>query len=225
MGLIASYLYLRRAIGIVGILIPIVLPVGFAVSTGQYRILPSVSAYYYTDMRNIFVGCMCAIGIFLFCYRLSVIDDILTSIAGSVAILVALCPTTPSNPSSLANVVGYLHIAFAAILLVGFALISWFVFTQPDPARPDAPPEDSPASRKHVRNGIYRGCAIVIVVFILLAVASSKLPESFIRTYHPLFWCEAVATVAFGVSWLIKGETLFRDKPVPSATAASVVPA
>ena len=224
MDLISSYLYLRRAIGIIGILVPIVLPIGYAVSTGHDRLLASVSTYYYTDMRNIFVGSMCAVGVFLLCYRLTPLDDLLTSIVGAAAILVALCPTVPPNPSTIATVVGYLHIAFAAILLVGFALISWFIFTQPDPARPlPDPQQGDPGSRKNLRNVIYRGCAIVIVAGVALAVLSSQLPRSFVHTYHPLFWCEAVATFAFGVSWLIKGQTLFRDGPGPSAQPAVVL--
>lgn len=222
MDLISSYLYLRRAIGIIGILVPIVLPIGYAVSTGHHRLLASVSTYYYTDMRNIFVGSMCAVGVFLLCYRLTPLDDLLTSIVGAAAILVALCPTVPPNPSGIAVVVGYLHIVFAAILLIGFAMISWFIFTQPDPARPDQPPGD-PTSRKSLRNVIYRSCAIVIVAGVALAVLSSQLPQSFVSSYHPLFWCEAVATVAFGVSWLIKGQTLFRDVPGSSPQPAAVL--
>jgi len=111
-------------------------------------------------------------------------------------------------------VVGYLHVIFAAILLVGFALISWFVFTQIDAS------QGPPTSRKNLRNGIYRGCAIVIVLSVALAGVSSQLPASFVDTYHPLFWCEAVATFAFGVSWLIKGQTLFRDGPAESEASA-----
>ena len=33
-----------------------------------------------------------------------------------------------------------------------------------------------------------------------------------INALNPTYWLEFVAVIAFGVSWLIKGETLFADK-------------
>lgn len=59
--LIVSYLFLRQAVGWIGTLLPIVLLVGNAISSATPR-PDSVSGYYYTDMRNIFVGALCAIG-------------------------------------------------------------------------------------------------------------------------------------------------------------------
>jgi hypothetical protein len=32
-----------------------------------------------------------------------------------------------------------------------------------------------------------------------------------IRTLNPVFWLEAIAIVAFGVSWLVKGEAILGD--------------
>ena len=34
----------------------------------------------------------------------------------------------------------------------------------------------------------------------------------FLLRFSPLFWLEAVAVVAFGVSWLTKGEAILADK-------------
>ena len=48
-------------------------------------------------------------------------------------------------------------------------------------------------------------CLISIVIYF-----------NFIRDNYPessfVFWAETVALVAFGVSWLTKGETLYPDK-------------
>ncbi len=71
--LVISYLGLRKAIGILGVALPFVLPFGqiFLHALGIQSSLHtpvienSVSYYYHTDMRNIFVGSMCAIGVFL----------------------------------------------------------------------------------------------------------------------------------------------------------------
>jgi hypothetical protein len=32
-----------------------------------------------------------------------------------------------------------------------------------------------------------------------------------ISQLHPLLWLESIAIAAFGISWLIKGETLLKD--------------
>lgn len=205
MGLAVSYLFLRRAIGLIGALIPIVVPLGYSVSTGSWRLLSSVSSYYYTDMRNAFVGALCSVGVFLICYRYRQWDDVIATLAGAFAIGVALCPTAPPNPSALASTVGVLHVVFAACFLVTMALMCWFLFTR----------SDAPAGRrttaKNRRNLLYRVCAIVIVAFTALAGLASFAPQSFVDTVHPLFWCEALATFAFGLAWWIKGQTLLRD--------------
>lgn len=66
--LVVSYLGVRRAIGAIGLLLPIVLgPVGWLVF--GIEIQDNMSSYYHTPLRDVFVGSMCAIGIFLFCYR------------------------------------------------------------------------------------------------------------------------------------------------------------
>jgi len=205
MELAVSYLFLRRAIGLIGALIPIVVPLGYSLSTGSWRLLSSVSSYYYTDMRNLFVGALCAVGVFLICYRYQRWDDLFATFAGVFAVGVAFCPTAPPNASELARTVGVLHAVFAACFLVTMALMCWFLFTLSD-----APAELRPIA-KNRRNLFYRVCALVILVFTALAGLSSFAPQSFIDTVHPLFWCEALATFAFGAAWWIKGQTLLRD--------------
>jgi hypothetical protein len=203
--LAVSYLFLRRAIGLIGALLPIALPLGYSVTTGQWRLLPSVSSYYYTDMRNPFVGALCAVGVFLICYRYQRWDDVFATLAGVFAIGVAWCPPVPPSPSGLARTAGVLHVVFAAGFLVTMALMCWFLFT-----RSDTPAQDRPAA-KNARNLIYRICAGIVLLFTALAGLASLAPESFIDAVHPLFWCEALATFAFGFAWWIKGQTLFQD--------------
>jgi hypothetical protein len=215
MELAVSYVFLRRAIGFIGALLPVTLPLGYALTTGKWLLLPSVSSYYYSDMRNVFVGSLSAVGVFLVCYRYRHWDDVFATIGGACAIGVALCPPRPAGASRLAEAVGVLHVVFAALFLLNMALICWFLFTLSD-----LPADQRPAA-KNVRNVIYRTCALAVVLFTALAGLSSFASQSFDDTVHPLFWCEALATFAFGFAWFVKGETLLRDQDQTAAASAT----
>lgn len=92
---IISFLTLRKTIGYIGILMPIIVRVGAYLFEG-IRSNDSISAYYYTGMRDVFVGILFAIGVFLFCYRgPATQDNLLTNIAGLAAIAIGLFPTDP----------------------------------------------------------------------------------------------------------------------------------
>jgi hypothetical protein len=68
--------------------------------------------------------------------------------------------------------------------------------------------------QKRVRNKIYRGSGITIVAGVAAAALFQFLTShQFRETWHPVFWCEAIAIIAFGFAWLVKGETLFADPP------------
>jgi hypothetical protein len=66
--IVLSYLGLRRAVGVIGCYLPFALIFGklFLQSRGLEN---SISSYYYTTMGDVFVGSMCAIGIFLMSCR------------------------------------------------------------------------------------------------------------------------------------------------------------
>jgi hypothetical protein len=205
MELAVSYLFLRRAVGLIGTLLPIVVPLGYSITTGHWLLLPSISSYYYTDVRNVFVGTLCADGVFLICYRYRYWDDVFATLAGAFAIGIAFCPPVPLNPSELARVMGVLHIVFAAAFFVAMGLICLLLFTRSNV---------SPARRtvgKKTRDVVYRVCGAVVLLFTALAGLSAFAPQSFIDDAHPLFWCEAIASFAFGFAWWVKGETLWRD--------------
>jgi hypothetical protein len=70
--------------------------------------------------------------------------------------------------------------------------------------------EPAPAG-KNARDLVYRVCGGLILVFTVLAGLSSFASQSFVDDVHPLFWCEAIATFAFGFAWWVKGETLWKD--------------
>ena len=89
--LVISYTLLRQVVGWIGTLLPIVLLAGLAISSTQSR-PDSMSGYYYTDMRNVFVGALCALGAFLGAYDgYDDLDRWITNIAGFCAVGVAFC--------------------------------------------------------------------------------------------------------------------------------------
>jgi hypothetical protein len=127
--LVLSYLGLRTAVGAIGIALPFVLALGKMLfeSPGLQN---SISDYYYTGMRNIFVGSLCAIGVFMLSYHgYDRGDDIGGDFAGLFAIGVALCPTTPEvDVRSYDRILGILHLVFAGGFLLTLAYFSLVLF-------------------------------------------------------------------------------------------------
>lgn len=228
-----SYLTLRRAIGYIGFLLPFVLALGKIIIESP-GLQGSISAYYYTVMRNVFVGSLCAIGVFLMSYRYQKDDkkyDIIASFfAGLFAICVALFPTAPSlSPTPTDKIIGTVHVACAALFFVTLACISLFLFTKTYPQDTQKPkklrdyfsllvvtrtvPEVKLNPRKKWRNFIYRFCGYTIFVcIILLVIVAIPSVSELMEHWHPVFWLESVAVVVFGFSWLVKGETLLKDR-------------
>jgi hypothetical protein len=91
-----SYMAFRKAVGCVAIGLPIAVWVGaYLLETIPVR--DSISSSYYTSMRDVFVGFLCAVGVFLFFYRGgSTQDTIVTNIAGLSVMSIALLPMGPT---------------------------------------------------------------------------------------------------------------------------------
>ena len=201
---------LRLGIGAVGIALPIVLVVGHIVITGRPTLLDSLSGYYHTEMRDVFVGSLFAIGVFLISYRYRWPDDLLSTVAGLLAIAVALFPTATNAPVGAASAthrwIAVVHQISAAALFALLAVFCLFLFTRPD--RVGVPPR--PAA-----NRFYRTCGGLILLAIALALASNALPHDVRDTLKPLLWCETVAVFAFGAAWLAKSDALLRASEIP----------
>ena len=203
-----SYLAVRRSIGVIGITLPFVLLIGAAV-LDRIGVQPTISDYYYTVMRNVFVGAMCANGVFFLSYRYAKADAALATLIGLAAIGVALFPTTPADPLPSQIAVGAVHLVCATVFFLALAGYSFFVFTMTDSSKVMTP-------EKRKRNVVYRVTGVVIVVCLLLIALVNILPPGPIDDLQPVFWLETAASVAFGVAWLIKGETLLKDAADPA---------
>jgi hypothetical protein len=203
--LVLSYLGLRRAVGVIGMALPFVLALGKVLLDGP-GLEPSISEYYYTSMRNVLVGSLWAVGVFLFSYRYARPDAVAGMVAAASAVGAALFPTTRTGqPGGTADPVGVVHLVCAASFFLTLAWFCLFLFTRTHPDRP-------PTRRKRQRNVVYRVCGVLILVSVALAAVAVALPDdSGLVALHPVFWLESLAAVAFGVAWFVKGETLLTD--------------
>jgi hypothetical protein len=233
--LIVSYMFLRQIVGWIGTLLPIVLLAGNAISSTTPRPY-SISGYYYTDMRNVFVGALCALGVFLVAYAgYDDVDRWITNIAGLGAIGVALCPTKPAictagtgacpassvtHLSISQQLVGDIHLVFAAVTLIALGLMALRFakggMTPPEQSKRSqlryglgfGKPDVSQPRQYTGDNVVYRVSGVTILSCVLLAALSNLLPTS-VKAHWPwLFIFEAVAVFAFGVSWFAKGRTI-----------------
>ena len=205
---------LRFCIGVVAISLPIVLLAGNALLLGKLTLLGSMSGSYFTGMRDVFVGSMCAIGVFLICYRYEKLDDRISTVAGILAIVVALCHTTPDDPtihvSAAGTLVGRVHLIAAALLFLLLGVFCVALFTRSGPG--------GPTQRKQARNKVYYACGAAIFAAVAVAAASNAMSVAARETFKPLYWCETVAVLAFGIAWFVKSQTfVLKDQTVPVA--------
>jgi hypothetical protein len=213
--LIVSYLAMRRLIGVLGILLPIVVVFG-GFTHGEPTLQGSISGYYYTNMRDFFVGILSGVALFLISYKgYERIDDIVVNMSGIFAMGMVLFPTAMYSGKTervgifLINdgVSGTIHLIFGTLFFLALSYNSMYLFTRRHPG--------VMGKEKKRRNIIYRTCGIVMLVAIFcITIYTVFLRETFLASSNPVLILESVALLAFGVSWLVKGNTLFKDKPV-----------
>src|SRR3954451_18005677 len=88
-----TYLYLR--VGLVALAVFLGASLVIELAFGETDWLGSISAYYYTPVRSVFVGTLCAMGVCLIAIkgRDRPREDLMLNLAGMCAPVVALCPT------------------------------------------------------------------------------------------------------------------------------------
>lgn len=219
---VKSFLLLRILIGVIGIAMPFLLVLGKLLLFGDHQLGGSLSGYYHTGVRDIFVGSLCAIAIFLLTYMAFhyVWDNVLSIVAGLAALGVALFPTggastlTPLQEKWGEPAVSRVHFICAALFIGSLAVIS-FLFGYREGRK-----KGSDRSRRLWWRTLHWTCAAVI----LAAVAYIALTKGLgWRDGHSILYGEAVATLAFGVSWLTKGADwkILLPKAAPSTEASA----
>ena len=223
---VLSYYTMRRMVGLIAMVLPFALA-GGAICAGLFgpsQALPhpllqrTISDYYFTAMRNVYVGSLCAIAGFLACSRgYDLHDEIAGYLAGFCALGVAFFPSFNPNGGPYTDwefTAGFIHTAFAAWMYLVLAYLCIFRFRKSAPGR-------HLTERKRRRNHVYEGAGLVMLACMFVIVALTI--RSVLGRRHPshwLFWCETVALIAFGVAWLTKGEGMLRDKPHSEHRAA-----
>ncbi len=211
---IISYLLLRKLIGFIGILLPVVLVIGSFLSNKYTTPQPSISDYYFTNMGDVFVGNLCAVSLFLFCYKgYDYRDNITANLAAVFAVFVALFPTkTDLDREHLSiidseEVANYIHFIAATLFFSCLAFFSLYLFRLPRENKLFT-------ARKRTRNKVYFTCGVIIIVCILLIGLFLKVKyiEAMFEPYYPVIMLETIALWAFGFSWLVKGETILKDR-------------
>ena len=203
---IRSFLIMRIVVGALGVALPLWLVFGDLWLGGDLR--DSLSSYYYSGVRELFVGVLCAIGVFLFTYKVAEhsLDNTLSIFAAVAVLAVALFPTglptgvaapTPLQEKLGETSVERIHFSGAFVFILSLAVIS-FLYGVREGRRPRQQGKRSPRFWRWY----HWGCAIFI------AGALAGIGVDMLTEWGPnesLLIGEWVAVWAFGASWLMKG--------------------
>lgn len=205
-----NFYRVRQALGLLGFFLPIFLIFGGVLILG--RVEPSLSDYYHTALRDVFVGILAAISIFLMCYTghprgegEKVSDDWVTTLTGIAALGVAIFPNGPGHDGGLSLVhllVGQsfasgLHYISAVVFLASAGYVSFFRFAR---------------TAKPFRRRIYRACGrviwgvtVIVIITSWFKVKGPAAPQTFVREWYLVLWFEVLGIWAFSIAWLVKG--------------------
>jgi len=207
--LVISYMQLRRYIGYLGMGLPFILVLGNYFIAGAVDLLNTLSTYYHSSARDLFVAVLAAIAVFAFSYRgYDARDNIAGDIAALSALGIAFFPTADGNPDlDVSSVIDVIHKTSAVIFFLTLAYFSLVLFPKTNPARPMT-------RQKRKRNKVYKISGYLILLsIILIAAYELYFQAKFInlQDYKPIFWLESLALIAFGFAWVTKGEAILSD--------------
>lgn len=138
-----SSLFFRIGIGGMALLFLAIIIFGNMIVTGP-GFLDAISAYYYSPMRNFFIGSLCVLGTLLICYRYQRVDKIAGIFAGLCVIGLAIFPRDPGKTATPQEIwIGKAHWAFSIGFLLTLVFIVLYLFTRSD---------QDPPREKHQEN-------------------------------------------------------------------------
>ena len=191
---------MRRVVGAIALLLA---PTVYVLS-GTETYLTSISAAYWTESRDVFVGAMVAVAFFLFAYNGSGSSQdteyYLSKTASLLAICVALFPTRcvacdlpPSWTIQATKLVGLtpheLHNVAAVLLFICLAMLMWLFSRR------------AKIKGKPSRARLYRIiCALMLAGTLIIWLVGKHLDW-----IHTVLAVEAWGLTWFGIGWLIAG--------------------
>jgi hypothetical protein len=229
-----SNLVSRAVIGAIGFVLPFIFIFWEAVILkGGVQVRGSLSAYYHTSARDIFVAALCVIGFFLATYMSGerrTLGFWLSLVAGLAVLGVAFFPKMrPGLPTGAPEcgivpmpegcspiqqqlgerLVAQIHFVSAAVFILSLAAMCFFVFAKGEEERS----KDPRWGTKPWMATVIRVCGGVILLAVLW-VAASQFLELTIGPLTPLYLAEVTSVWAFGVAWLLKARDLKQVIPL-----------
>lgn len=224
---ITTYRYLR--IGIVGLVLLLAMSVGIE-RTRSHCWQTSISAYYYTPVRAIFVAGLLAIGLCLIVIKGRGLEDAALNFAGMLAPVVAVVPTSASNgcQSSTPKLAGLelqnwvhanVHNNVMSLLLAGFAgLITAAIIASVNQRSLKAV---MAVGTKEMRIGLWATLAFLMLGWLLFAKWSGF--ETHAHSYAALLMFIMLAAAIGSNAWRRRGQDKQRYVGIYGATAIGMV--
>jgi len=190
---IRSYVFMRRVVGWLAFVLPPLLVLGEPLVFDDRPFpLGSLSAYHHSGFREVFVGFLCAIGVFLVIYKWPerTRESRVSTYAGAAVIVVALFPTGKPGArvatTPLQDLIGQewveaVHFGFAGVFIFLLSRISRYW-----------------ARNRPQRRRLHRVCELVILAALALAIleGATDWPD------YGILVAEFAAVWAFAISWL-----------------------
>lgn len=221
-----SYLLNRLVIGGIGVLLPTLLfLLDGLVLRGGVAVRGSLSAYYHSSARDLFVAALCVSGVMLLTYmagQASTWDFWLSSLAGLAVLGVAFFPTQrrhlgtsaplcgpeshplPPGCTQLQQALGETTIATVHYICAGIFILTLagicFLFARREYAY----------ARNVARARLHRICGVVILAAVAWVVVGRAINVD-VFTFTPLYVGEVVSVYAFGLSWTVKALDLLES--------------
>jgi hypothetical protein len=237
--LVIHYLALRQILGWMGLLLPVTLIIG---SAWLYESGPeaSISNYFYTSLRDVFIVTLCAVSLFLLAYKgYGKADFWVSNIAGIFGLIAAFVHTNPKpgihyvkqwlvKPEWTGGSISEIDMACLpepyvsipvpqehVLGVIHLVCAAVFFLCLAYIAYFEFTKSTGPVTPQKIwRNRIYKFCGAGMLFCILALVPCfvSDHLDAWYNSHKLVFWGESVSLVLFGTSWLIKGEFVLKDK-------------
>ncbi|HEX5716137.1 MAG TPA: DUF998 domain-containing protein [Thermoanaerobaculia bacterium] len=193
----ATYTTLRVGIIVLASALPFILAIGSGT-----KICPSISAYYYGDLRDVLVGVLVAVGAFLYLYKgFTKLENYALNLAGIFLVGVALVPT--DSTCQISDTGPSLHGTFAVLFFLAIAYVCIFRAS-------DTLSLISDAAKADRYRKTYKLLGLgMIVIPLAVVVLTVVLPSRSGSGARPtVFLVETAGVLVFASYWLLKSREI-----------------